>query len=46
MCEAVGHSVTQLERIAFGPLRLTGLAVGRHRRLTAAEIERLRQSAA
>ena len=46
MLEAVGHPVTELERVAFGPLRLTGLAVGRHRRLTAAEIERLRQSAA
>lgn len=46
MLEAVGHPVTELERIAFGPLRLTGLAVGRHRRLTAAEVERLRQSAA
>jgi len=46
MLEAVGHPVTELERVAFGPLRLTGLAVGRHRRLTAAEVERLRQSAA
>jgi 23S rRNA pseudouridine2605 synthase len=46
MCEAVGHPVKELERIAFGPLRLSGLAEGAHRRLTAAEIERLRQSAA
>ena len=22
MCEAVGHRVTELERVAFGPLRL------------------------
>ena len=46
MCEAVGHPVTELTRIAFGPLRLMDLAPGRHRRLTAAEVERLRQSSA
>jgi 23S rRNA pseudouridine2605 synthase len=45
MCEAIGHPVTELTRIAFGPLRLTELAPGQHRRLTAAEVERLRQSA-
>ena len=46
MCEAVGHPVQELTRIAFGPLELGTLAPGKHRRLTAAEIERLRQSAA
>ena len=46
MCEAVGHPVTELTRIAFGPLRLKELAPGQHRRLTQAEIERLRQSPA
>jgi 23S rRNA pseudouridine2605 synthase len=46
MCESVGHPVTDLTRIAFGPLRLKDLAPGRHRRLTAAEVERLRQSSA
>ena len=46
MLDAVGHPVVELERIAFGPLRLRDLAPGEHRRLTAAEIERLRQSAA
>ena len=46
MLDAVGHPVVELARIAFGPLRLRGLAPGEHRRLTAAEIERLRQSAA
>jgi 23S rRNA pseudouridine2605 synthase len=46
MLEAVGHPVVELERIAFGPLRLRGLEPGRHRRLTAAEIRRLRESAA
>ena len=42
MCEAVGHRVETLERIAFGPLRLGNLPPGGHRRLTAAEVERLR----
>ena len=28
MCEAVGHPVLALERVAFGPLRLDGLAPG------------------
>jgi 23S rRNA pseudouridine2605 synthase len=45
MCDAIGHPVTELTRIAFGPLRLTDLAPGQHRRLTAAEIERLRPPA-
>jgi 23S rRNA pseudouridine2605 synthase len=42
MCEAVGHPVRDLQRIAFGPLRLGDLAPGHHRRLTKAEVERLR----
>jgi 23S rRNA pseudouridine2605 synthase len=46
MFDAIGHPVTELTRIAFGPLRLTDLAPGQHRRLTAAEVERLRESAA
>ena len=45
MCEAVGHRVTALERVAFGPLGLRGLAPGESRRLTKAEIERLRRAA-
>jgi 23S rRNA pseudouridine2605 synthase len=44
MCEAVGHPVRALERVAFGPLRLGGLEPGEHRRLTAAEVERLRKA--
>ena len=44
MCEAVGHPVASLERVAFGPLGLKGLEPGEHRRLTASEIERLRGS--
>jgi 23S rRNA pseudouridine2605 synthase len=42
MCEAVGHPVRSLERVAFGPLRLAGLEPGEHRRLSPAEVERLR----
>jgi 23S rRNA pseudouridine2605 synthase len=44
MCEAVGHRVVELRRVAFGPLRLGDLGAGRHRRLTAAEVERLRKA--
>ena len=42
MCDAVGHQVVRLERVAFGPLRLGDLPLGGHRRLTSAEVERLR----
>ena len=45
MVEAVGHRVVALERVAFGPLRLGDLGEGRHRRLSAAEVERLRGAA-
>jgi 23S rRNA pseudouridine2605 synthase len=42
MCAAVGHPVRSLERVSFGPLRLGRLAPGRHRRLSSAELQRLR----
>jgi 23S rRNA pseudouridine2605 synthase len=42
MCEAVGHPVLALQRVAFGPLRLGGLASGDHRRLGEAELRELR----
>ena len=45
MVEAVGHRISSLERTAFGPLRLRGLDPGEHRRLTKAEVERLRRIA-
>jgi 23S rRNA pseudouridine2605 synthase len=45
MCEAVGHPVEELSRIAFGPLRLERLPEGESRRLSAAEVERLRAAA-
>jgi 23S rRNA pseudouridine2605 synthase len=44
MCEAVGHPVVELERIAFGPLKLGSLKVGDHRKLTAKEVEALRMA--
>jgi 23S rRNA pseudouridine2605 synthase len=42
MCAAVGHPVRALKRVRFGPLTLDDLAPGAHRRLTDAEVERLR----
>ncbi|MET0836261.1 MAG: pseudouridine synthase [Thermoleophilaceae bacterium] len=45
MCEAVGHRVVELRRVAFGPLGLRGLEPGQSRRLSRAEVERLRRAA-
>jgi 23S rRNA pseudouridine2605 synthase len=45
MCEAVGHPVEALERVAFGPLRVGALDPGQARRLAPAEVERLRKAA-
>jgi 23S rRNA pseudouridine2605 synthase len=44
MLDAVGHPVLRLERVAFGPLRLGDLALGRHRLLKPAEVEQLRNA--
>jgi 23S rRNA pseudouridine2605 synthase len=41
MCQAVGHPVKSLERIAFGPLQLGDLPPGQTRRLTVGELRRL-----
>jgi 23S rRNA pseudouridine2605 synthase len=46
MCEAVGHRVVALERIAFGPLTLGDLRPGAYRRLGSSELERLTRSRA
>jgi len=46
MCDAIGHPVTQLKRVAIGPLKDARLKVGQWRELTAHEVERLRQAAA
>jgi 23S rRNA pseudouridine2605 synthase len=45
MCEAVGHPVVTLGRIAFGPLRDPGLKVGHSRELTPREIKALQDAA-
>jgi 23S rRNA pseudouridine2605 synthase len=42
MVEAVGHKVTELERVRFGPLSLGELPVGKSRRLNERELDRLR----
>ncbi len=44
MCEAVGHRVVTLERVAFGPLRLGDVKLGSHRRLSAVEVAALRDA--
>jgi 23S rRNA pseudouridine2605 synthase len=46
MLSAVGHPVAALERVAFGPLRLGDLGEGHVRRLSPAEVQRLRDAAA
>jgi 23S rRNA pseudouridine2605 synthase len=45
MLEAVGHRVEDLERVAFGPLALGRLGEGDRRRVSPAEVERLRGAA-
>jgi 23S rRNA pseudouridine2605 synthase len=45
-CEALGHRVLGLRRIAFGPLALGTLRVGAWRALTPSEVARLRRMAA
>lgn len=44
MLAAVGHPVKKLERVAMGPLRLTGLPRGAWRELKRSEIETLRRA--
>ena len=44
MCEAVGHRVVALRRIAFGPLALGDLPEGGSRRLGEDEVEELRKA--
>lgn len=43
MCRAVQMPVKRLARVAYGPLRLGGLPVGKYRRLTENEERRLRE---
>jgi 23S rRNA pseudouridine2605 synthase len=41
MCEAVGHRVTSLQRVAFGPLTLGSLGTGAVRKVTGTELAAL-----
>ncbi len=45
MCEAVGHPVTKLMRVKFGPLSLGRLKQSQYRALTAAERKLLQEAA-
>jgi len=45
MCEAIGHRVVRLKRVAIGPIRDAALPTGSWRDLTAAEVEKLRAAA-
>ena len=46
MCEAIGHPVDHLKRVAIGPIRDAKLKLGHWRELKEAEVERLRKAAA
>ena len=45
MCEAIGHPVTELKRVAFGPIADVRLKPGWWRDLTQDEVRKLRRSA-
>ena len=42
MCEAIGHPVTRLERVAIGPIADRTLKAGQWRELTTREVDALR----
>jgi len=42
MCEAIGHPIDRLSRVAIGPVKDARLKVGQWRELTADEVRRLR----
>jgi pseudouridine synthase len=44
MCEAIGHPVDRLRRVAIGPIRDNRLKPGQWRDLTKDEVERLREA--
>jgi len=46
MCDAIGHPVTHLKRIAIGPIRDARLKVGHWRELSDVELKKLRAAAA
>ncbi|MCK4461256.1 MAG: hypothetical protein KAW46_05600 [candidate division Zixibacteria bacterium] len=43
LCKAVGHPVLKLKRLEFAAITTTGLAIGKWRELTAAEVKNLKQ---
>ncbi len=43
MCDAIGHPVSELRRVAIGPIRDTKLRLGQWRELTRREVETLRK---
>ena len=45
MCEAIGHPVDHLKRVAIGPIRDSRLKVGQWRELTGDEVKKLRRAA-
>lgn len=45
MFDAVGHSVRELTRVRFGPLRLSGVSPGEWRELTPEEVKALKRAA-
>ncbi len=45
MCDAIGHPVDELRRVAIGPIRDPKLKPGQWRELTPQEVERLRRAA-
>jgi pseudouridine synthase len=45
MCEAIGHPVDRLKRVAIGPIQDRGLKPGTWRELTADEVKQLRDAA-
>jgi len=45
MCDAIGHPVTHLKRVAIGPLKDSRLKVGQWRELTDDEVKHLRRAA-
>src|SRR5437899_3162799 len=45
MCEAIGHPVVELRRVAIGPIKDAKLKAGQWRELTAEEVKRLQAAA-
>jgi 16S rRNA U516 pseudouridylate synthase RsuA-like enzyme len=46
MCDAIGHPVEHLRRVAIGPIRDAKLKTGHWRELNEQEVARLRKAAA